>query len=393
MIYYLPERIYEILKDNNEVTNKLKNLEYKFSEFDNFKDYISGYSRLENGDPEMKALHNEIDNLIKNLLYDKPILLKEFSINNGDLSVDDMINMFNFFDEKQGIDLENKFYLLSNIINKSEDHNISERYIETYVSLYETTLDNVKKDLSKYIHLKYMYSKIYIISKYWIDFEDTGENTWISRYLDTVYAECIKAYNITNDKDITLNYYLEALTTGIKRLNYNREYNKLYDTIWLNEVMIHIELGLLSNNDDEINFQYEEFNSGYLLLLDEMATIFCLHSYKIPFLFILGYIVKYINNSFENKKTLLRGLSYYDKVNHNMYALIVSKYLKLTEFINDPKYKIEGLDNKDREYFLSDELCNLSAASPNKLQEERTKDSMNLSLQAMIDKCKEFYEK
>ena len=117
MIYYLPERIYDVLKDNEEVISILKELEDRFEDYDNFRDYISGYCRLEVADPVTKKLQAKSINIIKNMLHDKPILLQEFYINNGDIALDSMKNMYNFFDEKQGIDLENKFFLLSNIIN------------------------------------------------------------------------------------------------------------------------------------------------------------------------------------------------------------------------------------------------------------------------------------
>ena len=289
MIYYLPERIYDVLKDNKEVISAIDELEKRFDEFDNFKDYISGYSRMELGDPDTIVLQHKVNNLIRNALYDKPCLVREFYINNGDLSIDDMKNMFNFFDEKQGVDLENKFYLLSNIVNKTEDHDEFERYMDIYVNIYETSEPAKIVPLSKYIHLKYMYSKIYQISKNWTDF--TSED-WIGNYIDRLRVIYDRALTVTGDKDITANYYIEAFTTGIKRLNYIRENQNIVGTTWLNAAVIHVMLGINGDDsDDNEGYQYKDYSSGYLLFLDEVATIYCLNGDRIPFLFIYNEII------------------------------------------------------------------------------------------------------
>ena len=239
-----------------------------------------------------------------------------------------------------------------------------------------------------------MYAKIYNISKYWDDFDNDdmlSHDYWICKYLDEVKEIYDYTISITKDKDITDNYYIEALTTGVKRLNYNREKEQLFDPAWMDNVVTHIMLTF--NDTDNDDFQYHAYSSGYLAFLDEAATVYCLTGHKISFLFIYNQIINYINNALKDKKKLLRGLSYYDKVNHNMFALIIRKYLKLSEVINKDDVDMNistdiiGLDDKDREYILGDEIADImTAAEPNRRQESSTKIAMDMSAQGMIEK-------
>ena len=83
---------------------------------------------------------------------------------------------------------------------------------------------------------------------------------------------------------------------------------------------------------------------------------------------------------------MLRGLFYYDKVNHNMFALVIRKYLKISEAIKSEN-TIKGLSDKDKEYILGDQIADvMAAASPNRLQESRTKVAMDLTADAMSAK-------
>ena len=77
----------------------------------------------------------------------------------------------------------------------------------------------------------------------------------------------------TNDNDITTNYYLEALSTAIKRANYNRELLGIGEDIsWLNTVKDYITLRW-RDEDTELDFQYRMQSVGYLFVLDEIATL------------------------------------------------------------------------------------------------------------------------
>ena len=386
MIYYLPERIYEVLKNDDEVITKLLEIEEKFEGYNNFKDYISGYSRL-NDSAETKELYIRTNNLIRNKLHGNKFLEKEFDINNGDVSLEEMEKWYFFGNESTGIDLENKFFLLSNIMNKAEDHSVYEKYMKEYTSLYQSLDEEDRNKLSKYIHLKAMYALIYCSAMATKNEEDF-ETNWESLFIDDLHRIYLNTLEITGDIDITTNYYLEAFATAIKRVNYNREQLELYDVSWLRNVIFYILLGLRNEESSDTLFQYETVSIGYLNVLDEIATLDCLNGDKEEFNYILEKIVDYINRALSDNKKLLRGLSFYDKVNHNMFAAVVRKYLKVLAGIKTV-LKINGLSDEDKRYILSADLGDITAAAPNKLQEKRTVESVDKTADAMVRKLLE----
>ena len=381
MIYYLPERIYELLKNDDDVISILLEVEEKFDAINDFKSYIMGYSKLY-GDPAITSIYIRANNLIRNKLHGMKFLEREFDINEGDVSLEDMKKWYFFGNESTGIDLENKFFLLSNIMNKTEDHDEYEQFMKKYVEVYESKPEEVQ--LSKYIHLKYMYAKMYVMSMNQTEFEDY----WQVHFIDDMHKIYTNTLKTTGDFDITTNYYLEALSTAVKRANYNREQIGLTDTGWLSDVMTYVMMGLRNADSSDIDFQYSQASMGYLFILDELATLYCLNGDKKSFNYVLNNIVSYINIALSDEKKLLRGLFFYDKVNHNMFASMIRKYLKVLAGIKTI-LQINGLSKEDREYILSDNLGDIAANTPNKLQEKRTVECVDRTAEAMVNKILE----
>lgn len=373
MIYYLPERIYAILKDEEDIRTVLDNVDKKFDEYDNFKDYITGYSKIV-GKPENREMYLKNDNKIKNLLHQFPNLEKEFLINNGDVSLEDMKTWFNT-GMISGIDLENKFYLLSNIINKTEDHNEFVIYMDKYVELYESLDNDEKIGLSKYIPLKYMFANMYMTGLRWREFEC---ETWYN----ILYDECVRIKNsvapYVNDSDILNNYWLEAVNACIKCVEHIRESANYNGSDWV------LPFYLAISNIPE--FQYINYSAGALMLLDTCCTFTCLSNNEQEDVNnMIKTIIRYINNSLKNIKKLLRGLAFYDKTNHNNYAAIIRKYIKITRAIKFED-RIEGLSDVDIEYIMGDEIGEISVASPNRFQERRFVASCDILADAMVRK-------
>ena len=59
-----------------------------------------------------------------------------------------------------------------------------------------------------------------------------------------------------------------------------------------------------------------------------------------------------------------------------MFISIIRKYLKVLAGIKT-NLKINGLSSEDKEYALSDNLGEISAATPNMIQEKRTVESVD----------------
>ena len=383
MIYYLPERIYEVLKNDDEVIEALLNIEEKFEKYNTFKDFMAGYSKLQ-GDINIRNNFIYTNNLIRNKLADNKTLALQFDINDGVISLDGMKKLFFNGKEIDGVDLENKFFLISNICNQTDDHSEYELFIKRFVDLYDSTDTPVVNKLSKYIHLKYMYCRIYMMGVN----QNTIDTNWQSLFIDNAHMVYKYIEKLVNDKDITTNYYLEAFATAIRRINCKREQKYQFDTAWLHDILTYVLMGLRNEEGSDMDFQYEKFSVGYLALLDEAATIYCLTNDRVEFNFVLNKIVDYINRALSDEKKLLRGLAFYDKVNHNMFAAIIRKYIKVLAGIKT-SLKINGLSDEDREYILSDNLGELAAAIPNRIQETRTVKCADIIADAMIRKSLE----
>lgn len=373
MLFYLPERIYNKLEPNNSNYKKLSdNVDNKKKNIKTFREYIEADNAL--SEKRLSELYS-IKAYCRNKLKDDPILLKEYDINNGEYTKDEMIKMYNSPDET--IDTENKFYLLSNIVNKAYEGTSThteyveeyEKYMNEYKTLYESLDEDIIKTLSKYVWLKYMYCKV------WFTCKDVSidEENWVKN----IFIKCIAIYDkqleLTNDKSITMNYFIEAICSGINNIGISGASNK----------DIHKVILLFRQFVDRQEFQYKECSFAYLKLMDMECQDYLISRDISSFYNMCQIIFRYISNAFKNIDNLLRGLSYYDKVNHNMWCVLVRQYIKLRD--NIPllqKIPIENISEDDYEFIIGNDLCNnVNVADPNRFSEVNFKDSVDYLLE------------
>lgn len=366
MIYYLPERIYALFKENKNYSTLAKKIEDKKAKIDSIEEYMKESSR------EYETIlknYTPIYNFFVKKLKNKPVLLSEFKICNSDYTKQQMIDMYNHPDET--IDIENKFYLLSNIVNKAyegtttHDDYVEEyaKYMRIYKDLYESLSEEEKKSLSKYIHLKYIYCKIWDICENC----NTTEEKWYEKlflYCTTIYE---KQLDYTNNSDITVNYFIESVCTGINLIQYNTHSDALKLII------------LFRNFIESKEFQYKECSFGYLKLMD-MEFLYYLMSGDITSLYNQAMIIyRYISNAFGDIHNMFRGLAYYDKTNLNMWCSLVRLYIKMKDkVILFHRIPLENISEENKKFILSDKLCSLAVDTPNKFSEENFKDSVDL---------------
>ena len=157
MILYLPERLYDEIKDNQDFIDISEQMEDIYTEKSTFEHAITT-NWVDND--EIKALGIKLDKLIETFFKDKPNYIEEYKINNGKYSKQEMIVKYET-GNSEVYDYENKFFLLSNILNKSYEDGTYTEYMKPYVNLFESTSLEEKKEmnLSKYIWLKYMHAK------------------------------------------------------------------------------------------------------------------------------------------------------------------------------------------------------------------------------------------
>lgn len=378
MLYYFPERIYNVLKHNTDIMEEIDKISNVHLNANTMEECIITDSKTNYTDKSKEFFIN-LDNMIKDALSNKPILLEEYKINDSQYNIDEMITKYNTTET----DIENKFYLLSNICNQASTHDIRNQYLREYVKLFESIDDENKKKLSKYIPLKYMYSKAFTTALDWRDFSTNWEDK-VTYFLMSLYMSTMK---FTKDKDITLNYLIETIRNVLGNLEENIE---LFNNESINILTMYNKAMDLVNMYGD--YQYRLFSWGYLNCLDFGASMYLMHGDKKNFIKIGKEIAFRINYGFLHEKELLRGLSYYDKVNHNMYCLIVRKWLRILDALTQDELKIYifAIEDVDKEYILSDRIgTEVTSDSNNLFIESSTVKEIDKYTDYLINRYKE----
>lgn len=351
MILYLPERLYDELKDNKEYQAIDKEMTAIHEKFTTLEEWVTANPR---NNPQILSIYNKLTALVKKVFSNKPQYIEEYNINNG---------IYTALEMKQKLytdqyDTENKFYLLSNIINQSFDTHNFQPFLKAYISLYESLDEETKDTLSKYIHLKYMHAKVFVTTME----SDLKDIDSLPDQFKTLY---LTISNRVQDKDITLNYFIESLNNSVGLLldksTSKKDYLKILDYM--------SNMGLWF---DAKAFQYEECALSILRFMDIKNSIYIncrdyTSAYHVTYM-----ICRRIGDALEDMHTTLRGLGYYDKCNHNIFGLMIRKYIKLTDYVPmlEPMNQLflPYLSDADKEYVMSDRIgVKESASNPNKI--------------------------
>jgi hypothetical protein len=207
MINYLPERIYNAVKDDTDYNTIITYVENKKATCTTLEEFVDSDSDEFLGSVQTNQYRTMMENIITKYC---PLYLDEYKINNGEYTKDQLIAMYE--DTTNKYDIETKFFILSNIINNSYLDRTYESYMGLFVTYYESiTDDTIKKNLAKYVHLKYMYAKSHLLS---LELDMTKSN-WQTNLGNQLYSLYTSILSITGDYDITKNYALEALAYSI----------------------------------------------------------------------------------------------------------------------------------------------------------------------------------
>lgn len=383
MLFYLPERLYKKFSEISNYWILSNKVDIRKENIDSISDYIEADNEAsEKFISELKT----IKAYCRNKLKDDPVLLKEYDINNGEYTKSEMISMYNNPDDT--IDTENKFYLLSNIVNKAyEDTSTHDEYVEEYEkymneykNLYESLDADTIKSLSKYVLLKYMYCKIWFICK---EEDITKDNWW-----DSVFIKCTSIYDkqleLTKDESITMNYFIEAACAGINNVGMSGA--SVSDS--------HNLIIKYRNFVESHSFQYKECSFAYLKLMDMECMDYLSSNDITSFYNQCKIIYRYISNAFSDLNNMLRGLSYYDKVNHNMWCVLVRKYIKMREYIPLLQtIELNNISDEDYNFIIGNDICDsVNVANPNRFSELNYKDSIDNFIEngtGLFDRIKE----
>jgi hypothetical protein len=354
MIYFLPERIYQYIKENNitDVLDKLTDISNKFNTFGTFKEYIQFFSTIIDYDNH-KEEFDKIDDSIRNAIKDKPILLQEFDIiSNSNISID-------YIHNTKALDDENYLALLIAFIdfNDPNKKDVYFSYMKTFIKYFES---HESKDYSKFIYYNYIAYKILIDSAS-RDFitSSMSEEDITNKCMNTIRKYYNKILEYSDDKDNINSQFCDWVCFYIHNINQLLEDNK-----------IKVDLKNLYNKLDNFlnseigDYQYKKYNYGYLRFCDIMLTylLFSIGNANKKERIetckeLLNKIIDLFNDGLSDTYILLRGLCYYDRIKIIKYAALLRKYATIA--INNEKIlngKIINASPDDLKFILSDEL-------------------------------------
>jgi len=341
MINYTPERIYEKIKDNETYKAVVAAIKAKKATCKSLEEWVNSDSESFYGD-DWKKWKDELDSIVTTIC---PEYLVQYKTCNGEYTRDELLELYN----SKKYDSECNLFFIANLSQEYSDGEYI-TYLNLFVAEYEKIADRDKLLLSKYIHMKYMYCKIYLYAYNTVLFPDK----WNIDLFNKQYSVYTEVYDITKDKDNAANYLLEAFADSIQALNLNK----------IDMAALAPYMNLVWNLVYNMSFQYEAYSFGYGKIMDIRNMIWANNREFTNFLNGTLEMYKYLSNALANTSKLFAGLNYYDKCNHGMFVVLLRKYLKMKTYI--PMLRtmdgatIINLSTADYQYALSD---NISASA------------------------------
>lgn len=307
MINYVPERIYKIIKDDPDYKSVVEAISTKKQSCVSLKEWVLSDADSFYGD-KAAEYRKTLEDVINKLC---PQYLLQYQVNNGDYTADKLLEFYN----SKKYDAEYNFFFLSNIINQSYENGLYPKYLEILVADYEALDEATRKSLSNYVHLKYMYAKIYVLT--------VNLNIWYDKFavdmFNNAYVIYQNAVKYTNDTDTANNYFLEAMSDSAQQLAMRGVSN--------DNLLIYI--GYIIETAQNMKFQYENYSFAYAKLLDMKNMLYLYERRYTDFVSGMIILTKYLSTALDNKYKLYSGLNYYDKCNHGMFLILIRKYVKL----------------------------------------------------------------
>ena len=351
MFNYMPERIYDKIKDDEKYKEAVSLLESTFLSKAEESKSVTGYDKMmyvaralypDFTSKHLDSLKEVVSRLCPEFMIEYKIIYEYYNDYNN--AKDKLIAIYQ--DDKN--DDETRLICLSEIINLSYTDTTYDQWTNEFLAFYDKCDPKEIPGFSGYIHLKAMHMKIYMhtynfagktITKEMID-ESLAFN---KEALDT----CLKNYP---DNDTIYNGYIDACTDSLQNL-----------------VALSTDISLLiyyanaiADEDDSRNYQYHDYSFAVLLLQDKKNDLYLLGARYTDFIHGVIKIVKYISNAYKDVDALARGLCYYDKRNTCFFICLLRKYIKLKAMSpamrRSDVFSITNIPKNDYDMALSDIL-------------------------------------
>lgn len=333
MLYYLPERIYKIVKDTDEFRLITEKVGESFTGVSSLVDAIAWENKLKIKYTDF--ILDEIDLMIDKYIPEN-MRLELLVCANMSFNKDKLLTLYNDYTQ----DEETRLFILADIIDWSYDDRTYPIFQNIYKNFYESIEWDKQKEMSTYVHLKYITAAADTLCRKITDKATPEYLNTIKEYLDAFRAK----YKDIIEKDILDYEYLKVFAHCIT----------LMTDEMVSDYAAYTALNSTSIDEDLFNIQYGDYSIAKVSILNtKFELAFACRDFNAACRY-LDLLIKYTNLGMSDMPRLLRGLMVYDKIMIEMYAASVRRVLKMIDFL-DSSDKLTNIKTIDKEFVLGDE--------------------------------------
>ena len=335
MYYYIPENLYNSIKDDPEYIkytgildsfDKPKTFEESFYNYynltqkcgdtiDQYRKYLTDFAKA----------HCDIESL--------PMKLTQYG---HTITKDELLG---YWVKKDTLSNEEKLFLIGYIHNLSYEDGSYLNWSKEYVTLYEGLSEDERKKLSAYCYENYITKGV----EYYATNMVTNK---VDNFLEVAIA---KAKELLNDvlkydesSDTLKHNYYESLRFIIYciGLNYPDTAAKQISDFSMDKFF-------------DQKFQYKAISYAIMDIFDKVYDIFiCDRDFKNAF-YVLKHMFKYVDFGLKDPGTFFRALEYYDKVNQYGMLCIVRKMIRISRYMPGLDLSLKNLSADDENFIMS----------------------------------------
>ena len=344
MLNYVPERIYEVLKDEPRFNELTEIITDRFSKVGTLLDVVM----FDTNAKADKEIYNYYVNTLTELVNEK---CPEYALQlHVTLMQSDKDELLGYYDDRKKYDEETTMYLLSYLINCSYDDYTFPQFQKTYVETYESTPVEIRNNFSDYIHLKYINSKVERYAMY----EAPRDATFIIKVVDLLKRLYENFKTIVHEPNILKYCFIEildhSLTNAFKFVNNDK---LIYDAVQQLEIPEEFEDGDFKGTSiNELGILDKKFE----LAVAARKWVDAIHKYN--------DVLDWIEMALLHPEKLYRTLIIYDKVMAPNFCAILRRYVRLAdEFFNRTDERQININPQDKEFILKPDYEGLEVSN------------------------------
>lgn len=344
MLNYVPERIYEVLKDEPRFNELTEIITDRFSKVGTLLDVVMFDTNVKAD----KEIYNYYVNTLTELVNEK---CPEYALQlHVTLMQSDKDELLGYYDDRKKYDEETTMYLLSYLINCSYDDYTFPQFQKTYVETYESTPVEIRNNFSDYIHLKYINSKVERYTMY----EAPRDATFIIKVVDLLKRLYENFKTIVHEPNILKYCFIEildhSLTNAFKFVNNDK---LIYDAVQQLEIPEEFEDGDFKGTSiNELGILDKKFE----LAVAARKWVDAIHKYN--------DVLDWIELALLHPEKLYHTLIIYDKVMAPNFCAILRRYLRLSdEFFNRAGERQIDINPQDKEFILKPDYEGLEVSN------------------------------